>query len=873
MKIKHNYYSLEKDKKSFWEHLWDTITIPIKIPGWIISFLFARNITHIALNPSNAPQQRDIHLTKTSTNPEQDIVVINFKPRTPYKWFNDVLIKLTNTLTALPFITPDLRSRLQFDKTRDKKHIDWLLNEVDELLKGNSTQKHCKNKTFDWSRIHFKGLEFLDTKMRGYLFEQLHEKYGPEAYQTPRRTNIEFFTLKTADGSELDSAQVNGPDECNKPMSERKFVLTCIARDQNFISWIKDLNYTATKLGATAISFNYRGVDLSRGMVWTENNMVDDVMAQVQRLIFLGAKPENICLDGMCLGGAVATLAAAKLHKMAMRVKLNNERSFRSLPLLVFGFIVPELQTANWWSPLTYARILVAGLVYAILAPIVWLAAWGVDVEKAWDSIPTQDKIYSLVRDDQNHLYDGMVNDRVSSLAAVVDAKIRVIKEKLSKGESLTGEELEILKDSQNSPNFKPSSAALGNPNFICSHFISRQDLVAELGHRPEYTNHDYFLDRLKEKFAFGLGNRTTDETPSQALSQMGLLYQIERPLIVASSTELQSINKVKKITEEIKGKAIITHYPTRGEHIKSYSVNAIAIRIGVWLTSFHFFNGLINGFMRACGYPTFPVYKGFWDEMAILEQKEQQKWRPYVDILLDVYPSGSEFSAFYNATQKHSSSEDIHTILTYRGDTEEKYSKLVKEKIIKRLCNAAIKHVPYTQLILTQGLSVNGLCDAVIEYNNVFLPAFNKENDTDYPLVDIQLFLPEPSSFEFLPCLSSLDELSIEQKQCMEIYTGSMTDSNREAYFGPDSGFKSIHIIAPRVESAAKEQPVVNQSDTTVLTPKVQIVRKISLKRGHLLPSQSIFKNPFDRCGGMSEMDKCKYTDAQQTGASIQFS
>lgn len=84
MHKKYNYYSLEKEKKTFWQHILDILKAPFRLPGWVVSFFLARNITHVALNPNNIPQQRLIHLTKTSNRPEDDIVVINFKKRPPH---------------------------------------------------------------------------------------------------------------------------------------------------------------------------------------------------------------------------------------------------------------------------------------------------------------------------------------------------------------------------------------------------------------------------------------------------------------------------------------------------------------------------------------------------------------------------------------------------------------------------------------------------------------------------------------------------------------------------------------------------------------------------------------------------------------------
>ncbi len=174
---------------------------------------------------------------------------------------------------------------------------------------------------------------------------------------------------------------------------------------------------------STAICFNYQGGDLSRGFLQTQNQMIEDVMPQVERLLDLGVKPENICLDGMCIGGAVATLATAKLHEDQKPVKLNNERSFRSLPRLGFGFIAPDKNNMNWLNPMTYIRYLGAGLVYVITWPLTVLSGWSMDAASAWEKIPEQDKIYSMVRDEQNQQYDEVVHDSISSIGSLVDAK------------------------------------------------------------------------------------------------------------------------------------------------------------------------------------------------------------------------------------------------------------------------------------------------------------------------------------------------------------------------------------------------------------------------------------------------------------------
>lgn len=812
MDKKYNYYSLEKEKKTFWKYVLDILKAPFKLPGWIVSFFLARNITHVALNPSNIPQQRLVHLTKTSDDSEDDIVVINFKKRPSYKWFNDALIKIANTIAALPFITPKLRTRLHHNDESDISKVNRLFAEIDALIKGTSKQKYCEGRIFDWSQIHLKGLEFLDPIMRGYVYEQLHEKYGAVSYETKRKPNIEFFTLKTPDGSELDSAQVIGEDEETKPMNERKFIITCIARDQNFINWIKDLNYTAKNLGATAIGFNYRGVDYSRGLVWTNSNLIADVLAQVERLINLGADPQNICLDGMCLGGAIATIAAAKLHDKGMKVKLNNERSFTSIPRLVFGFIAPELQKANWWSPLTYGRFMLAGIVYIVFTPLIWLAGWHVDAEKAWNRIPAQDKIYSVVRDRENKVYDGIVNDQFSSIAALVDSQIEAILYKLSTDQPLTGEEKQILFGEQFSHYFKPSEGILKNPKYKGPHFISRRDLVAELGHCEEYTNHDYFLDRLREKFVLvhnAQAGASVDREINSMHSNSEQSKTKERPLIIGSSEGIGNISATYGIINALKNQnrdVIITPHHAKQYKNKPFSIKGMLLRIGIWFTAVPLFQDIMTGVMRLIGYPMLPSFQVFWEQMSKIQEKEIKKengietgrTRPYVDMLLDIYPEGYEYVAFNNATYLTANVEDIQTMISFKGYVEESNRNIAYKHILQRLIDAAKRNTPYTKLISTQALSLGAICDAVKCYNTVFLPVFNVERGTSYKPITIDQYITDLPSLGCSLFMNHLDELTAEQKQFMEVYAVNISGPFKEAHFGKEQGFKAVHNIDP---------------------------------------------------------------------------
>ena len=99
MKQQPGYYILPKPTKSFWDSLLFVIKIPISLPGWIVSFLLARIITNIILNPTQAKSQRPVHLVHLTDSPhgENNIVIVNLLPKPWYKTLADFLLKFSST--------------------------------------------------------------------------------------------------------------------------------------------------------------------------------------------------------------------------------------------------------------------------------------------------------------------------------------------------------------------------------------------------------------------------------------------------------------------------------------------------------------------------------------------------------------------------------------------------------------------------------------------------------------------------------------------------------------------------------------------------------------------------------------------------------
>ncbi|MDF1645545.1 MAG: glycosyltransferase family 88 protein [Legionellaceae bacterium] len=512
--------SLEKDsgydtltrtyaKQTLWQRLLSVVKNILSIPTWIFSCVFSRLITHIALDPTHTKLQKPVHLVYLSDDKDaEEVVVINLIPHDANKTFHDYLLKFNNSIMTLPFMKTVAKRQLSLHHQKDKQYVDHMLTEIDALLNGQSTIKQCENKTFLKHQLYFKGLEGLSSELKTYFFSVLKEKHGIHPFNQNRELNLDFFTLKTPDGAVLDSVEISIDKEKEKPMHERKFIITCLPQQQNYINRIKDCRESAQKIDATLIGFNFRGIDYSQGMVWTQKNMVDDVKAQAERLLALGAKAENIGIEGTCIGGAIATLAAAQLHEHGCHVKLYNERSFRTLARFLSGYILPEKN--NWLNPITYARYLVAGLVHVIFTPFLKLTGWFIDAAGAWNEIPFSDKAYSVVHQKGDvtqqipDVTDGIVHDTWASMASLVNENRACAQQKKTHGVTLNPDEEALLSSDPDDAHF---TSGAGKKEFDCPevaklngeypHFCKRNNLFKVHGTKKE-TMHDYMAENFK---------------------------------------------------------------------------------------------------------------------------------------------------------------------------------------------------------------------------------------------------------------------------------------------------------------------------------------------------------------------------------------
>lgn len=414
---------------------------------WLVPSFIRRAIINVALGPNEVTLQNAIHvLFLTDDRTEHGLAIINLIPPKSSGLVN-------NYFDNSPIVE---QRQLSLNHPEYKAHLDSMIAEIDRLLAGNSQQPKCTKKKFSFEQIHLKGLERLDEQAAQYFKDQIQQKYGNAFFDSPRTLELNFYTLETAHNTLLESVAVSHSDELLKPISQRKFVISCMARNQNYMYWLKDFYTSATQIGCTVIGFNYRGIDYSQGQARTQDDIINDALAQAQRLIQLGVAPEHIAFEGMSFGAAIATHAAAKMHEQGLRVSLYNERSYRSLVRLMIGYIVPEAQSSPW-NPINWLKYIAVGLSYLIIAPVIWFIGWHLNAANAWKNVPFAFKSYSIARNHENPACpenDDLVHDSFTSIASLMEEHQAKIIQKKTRQQTLSTDEQAILAYESSSSEF-----------------------------------------------------------------------------------------------------------------------------------------------------------------------------------------------------------------------------------------------------------------------------------------------------------------------------------------------------------------------------------------------------------------------------------
>jgi hypothetical protein len=297
----------------------------IKAPVNVYQAVMGRLLTHVFINPLlRKEEEQETLLLQNNRHPDplfatQDEMIIinvlsknNLLFRTLLNWHkffaNQPLVGgaiqlVSKLISFFPKITNNIES-----------YIDRVVDDVENQIIGDD-----QGKSLQASQILFRGLEKLNAQQREIFYAKLAERFGYDFQQNKKYAD--FYTLQTEDNAVLDSVEVHGKTALNKSMAERRFIISCMPRSNNYIDWLKQYRCLANELDVSIIAFNYRGTGLlSKGIIYNETGLHEDTNAQVQRLLKIGARPENIALMGECLGANIATYTAGTLHQQGIPV-------------------------------------------------------------------------------------------------------------------------------------------------------------------------------------------------------------------------------------------------------------------------------------------------------------------------------------------------------------------------------------------------------------------------------------------------------------------------------------------------------------------------------------------------------------------------
>ena len=150
--------------------------------------------------------------------------------------------------------------------------------------------------------------------------------------QFVRGVEAKPLTYTTDDGSLVDSISYHSDFQKDRLQQEQKWIVSCEPNAVFIQDRHEDYAEKSARLGVNILTMNYRGVG-PLGGPWARSfeDLVEDVDAGVRLLLANGVQERNIVIEGLSLGGAVATLVAAKHQGQGREVSLLSQNTFSSI--------------------------------------------------------------------------------------------------------------------------------------------------------------------------------------------------------------------------------------------------------------------------------------------------------------------------------------------------------------------------------------------------------------------------------------------------------------------------------------------------------------------------------------------------------------
>ncbi|MBN9287446.1 MAG: hypothetical protein BGO43_01825 [Gammaproteobacteria bacterium 39-13] len=233
------------------------------------------------------------------------------------------------------------------------------------------------------------------------------------------------------------------------PLKDQKIIIHGMGASDFYENHLSEYAHLAKKHPHyRVVGFNFRGVMASKGRAWSEEDWINDTIAVVKYYRKQGVPWRNILLHGHSMGGAILTMAAAKIYQenkekaqkrnskntIVKCVGLINNRSFANLTdeiiisflqrkesailtgivygallgialnisLLLSMFIVTSMLLAT----LSVSEKLTQGLLRPWLEVALWLTFGKMNAVSAYKKLPDEVVDYVVVKN------DGIIKDK-----------------------------------------------------------------------------------------------------------------------------------------------------------------------------------------------------------------------------------------------------------------------------------------------------------------------------------------------------------------------------------------------------------------------------------------------------------------------------
>jgi effector protein SdbA len=200
-------------------------------------------------------------------------------------------------------------------------------------------------------------------------------------------------------------------------------------------------------------------------------------------------------------------------------------------------------------------------------------------------------------------------------------------------------------------------------------------------------------------------------------------------------------------------------------------------------------------GLQTALSYTPFPVLPkldAVRAEVAKLAPKPHSR-RKYIDMLLDIYPSGYESAAIWNILQSQDKVSELKKLIKLQPQSDAENYEIVKTYFVTKLQESYSAGTPYTEIISTQAMGLPALCDAVIEYN-----AWMNQQDSPAPLIHIKQYMTDLATEGAVHFFQPLSRLSPLQQANMELYGITLDSDSISCNFPSGQHFRKTEAITP---------------------------------------------------------------------------